>query len=89
MHIHIHTANTLSNILRALTICDNCAMENKHLGGVLVALSLNTKDSISLQIIPTAITMIAGHTDTLSVINEMMFQQFPFAKMSHIAILKS
>lgn len=38
----------------------------------LAVLSLNTKDSISLQIISIAITMIAGHADTLSVINELM-----------------
>lgn len=38
---------------------------------VLVALSLNTKDSISLQIISIAITMIADHANTLSVINEL------------------
>lgn len=28
---HIHTANTLSNVLVAQTIHGNCAMENKHL----------------------------------------------------------
>lgn len=39
---------------------------------VLAALSLNTKDSISLQIISIAITMIADHANTLSVINELM-----------------
>lgn len=47
---------------------------------VLAALSLNTKDSISLQFILIAITMIADYVNTLSFINELMLWQSPLAK---------
>lgn len=55
-------------------------MENDHYCPGLVALSLNTKDSIASQIILIAVTMIVYHIDTFTVIYELMPRQSPFEK---------